>query len=176
MSWRSAALAFLVAAIAGAALAAGASAQPPAPPVALQGTFQMSGTVTVESHVRGEHAGQAVTRTWTFTPQCPTAPCTSVQLVRQRAAGTDTLILHATASGTYAGTGAFYAPLRCSGHVYPGGQLVPFKITVRVTASTGTVASAINATYVNRARSNLTPCIGILGHDAARYTGQPVSG
>jgi hypothetical protein len=65
----------------------------------------------------------------------------------------------------------FYAPLRCSGRIYPRGQEIPFRITVRVTATNGTAASAISATYVNRERTNLTPCIGVLGHDSARYVG-----
>jgi hypothetical protein len=157
------ALAALPALAAIAAFAATAAAQP-APQ--LQGTVQMTGTVTVAHNVRGEHVGDVVHRTWTFIPQCPTAPCPTVQLVRQRASGTDTLILHQTGPTTYAGAGLFEAPLRCSGRVYPSGQAVPFKITVRVT-STGQVS----ASYINRQRTNLTPCIGVLGHDSARYTG-----
>jgi hypothetical protein len=168
--------AFLAAALASGAFTAGAGAQTPVPPSLLTGTFQMSGTVTVAQNVRGEHVGQAVTRTWTFTPQCAAAPCPTVQLVRQRATGSDTLILHHIPSGGYKGAGTFLAPLRCSGHVYPGGELIPFKIMVRVTASTNGVASAITATYVNRTRVNRTPCLGVLGHDAARYTGQAVAG
>ena len=65
-------------------------------------------------------------------------------------------------------TGVFYAPLRCSGRIYPRGQEIPFRITVRITATNGAAASAISATYVNRERTNLTPCIGGLGHDSAR--------
>jgi hypothetical protein len=157
-------------------LPAVAAAQPPPPAGQLQGAFQMSGTVTVAQNVSGEHVGDLVTRTWTFTPQCATAPCPTVLLVRQRATGSDTLILRETPSGTYAGTGSFSAPLRCSGRVYPQGEMIPFKITVRVTASTGTTASAISARYVNPSRTNRTPCIGLLGHDAARYTGQLAAG
>jgi hypothetical protein len=173
MSRRLRAVALLAVAVASGAFAAGAAAQPAA---LLKGTFQMSGTVTAAQNVRGEHVGEPVTRTWTFSPQCPTAPCATVQLVRQRRAATDTLTLHQTPSGAYSGTGSFSAPLRCSGRIYPGGEVIPFKITVRIIASTAGVASAIKATYVNRARTNLTPCIGVLGHDAARYTGQLVAG
>jgi hypothetical protein len=153
------------------AFAGSASAQTPATDALLNGTFQMSGRVSVAANVRGERTGQVVTRTWTFTPQCTTAPCATVQLVRGRANGTDTIILGQTSTGTYAGSGVFYAPLRCSGRVYPRGQEIPFRITVRITATDGTTASAISATYVNRQRTNLTPCIGVLGHDSARYTG-----
>jgi hypothetical protein len=153
------------------AFAGSASAQTPAGDALLKGAFQMSGRVTVAANVRGERVGQVVTRTWTFNPQCATAPCATVQLVRGRAGGTDTITLGQTPSGTYAGAGVFYAPLRCSGHIYPRGQEIPFRITVRVTATNGTEASAISATYVNRQRTNLTPCIGVLGHDSARYTG-----
>jgi hypothetical protein len=137
----------------------------------LKGTFQMSGRVTVAANVRGERVGQLVTRTWTFTPQCATAPCATVQLIRGRAGGTDTITLERNPTGTYAGSGVFDAPLRCSGHIYPHGQEIPFRITVRITATNGATASAISATYVNRERTNLTPCIGVLGHDSARYTG-----
>jgi hypothetical protein len=76
------------------------------------------------------------------------------------------------------GSSLFYAPLRCTGRIYRPGQVVPFEITVQITATapsaTGIVASAISATYVNRSRLNLTPCIGVLGHDSARFSGQLV--
>lgn len=144
-------------------LAPGAAGQP-APQ--LQGTFQMTGTVTVANNVRGEHVGQVVHRTWTFTPLCPTAPCATVRLVRQRADGTDMLTLHGTGPGSYAGAGQYFAPLRCTGRIYRPGQVIPFKITVNVTAT-----GQLRATYVNGSRINLTPCIGVLGHDAAGYTG-----
>jgi hypothetical protein len=153
------------------AFAGAASAQSPTTDALLKGSFQMSGRVTVAHNVRGERVGQVVTRTWTFTPQCASGPCATVQLVRGRSGGTDTLTLEQTPTGTYAGSGVFYAPLRCSGRIYPQGQEIPFRITVRVTATNGDAASAISATYVNRKRMNLTPCIGVLGHDSARYVG-----
>ena len=167
----------LALAAASATATASASAQP-ASVADLKGAFQMSGKVTVAHNVRGERAGQIVQRTWTFTPQCTVPPCASVRLVRSRATGADTLTLtlQKKATETYTGTGVFYAPLRCAGRIYPQGQKIPFRITVRVTATTGTKASAIRATYVNRSRVNLTPCIGVLGHDSARYVGQPVAG
>lgn len=158
-------------AVAGPAASASASAQPATSDALLKGSFQMSGRVTAAHNVRGERLGQLVTRTWTFTPACATAPCATVQLIRGRSGGTDTLTLQQTPSGSYAGSGLFYAPLRCSGRTYPQGQEIPFRITVRVTATNGTAASAISATYVNRRRKNLTPCIGVLGHDSARYVG-----
>jgi hypothetical protein len=171
MSPRRAAAALLPAVLAATGLSAGASAQTPATDALLKGTFQMNGRVTAAHNVRGERVGQVVIRRWTFTPACATAPCAAVQLVRGRATGTDTLMLAQTPSGTYAGSGLFYAPLRCSGRIYPRGQEIPFRITVRITAADGTTASAISATYVNRERTNLTPCIGVLGHDSARYVG-----
>ena len=153
------------------AFAGSAEAQTPAADALLTGKFQMSGRVTAAYNVRGERVGQVVARTWTFTPQCATAPCAAVQLVRGRATGVDTLTLQQTRPGAYAGSGVFYAPLRCSGRVYPRGEEIPFRITVRVTATNGPTASAISATYVNRERTNLTPCLGVLGHDSARYVG-----
>jgi hypothetical protein len=161
-------------AVTGALRAAEAPAQP-APPTQLRGSFQMNGRVTVAHNVRGERVGAVVQRTWTFTPQCPIGPC-AVQLVRGRANGTDTLMLQKTAPDSYAGSGTFFAPLRCAGRIYPHGQEVPFRITVHVTAVTGDVASTISATYVNRSRTNLTRCIGVLGHDSARYIGQLTPG
>jgi hypothetical protein len=85
------------------------------------------------------------------------------------------------ALNVYAGKGRFYAPLRCAGRIYRPGEAIPFRIRVSVTSTApsaggGAVASAIKATYINRSRMNLTPCIGLLGHDAARYTGQLVPG
>jgi hypothetical protein len=171
MTPRTATASLLVALAAASGFSASAAAQAPAPDARLQGTFQMSGTVTVARDVRGEHVGQVVARTWTFTPQCVSGPCATVRLVRGRATGADTLTLKRTGSSTYAGNGLFYAPLRCSGQIYLRGQEIPFRITVRVTATNGTAASAISAKYVNRKRTNLTPCIGVLGHDSARYTG-----
>jgi hypothetical protein len=156
--------------------AAAASAQPPQPATQLQGTFQMAGTVTVAQFVRGEHVGETVQRNWTFTPLCSAGTCSTVRLVRARATGTDTLTLTAVGPRAYAGNGQFYAPLRCAGQVRRPGQEIPFRITVHVTATgpaTGgaTMATAITATYVNASRLNLTRCVAVLGHDAARYTG-----
>jgi hypothetical protein len=175
MSPRIAAAAVL-AILAAAGPTASASAQPATSDALLTGKFQMSGRVTVAHNVRGERVGQVVTRTWTFIPQCASAPCATVQLVRSRSGGTDTLTLQQTPTGTYTGSGLFYAPLRCSGRIYPRGQEIPFRITVRITATNGTAASAISASYVNRERTNLTPCIGVLGHDSAHYVGLLVPG
>ena len=142
----------------------------------LEGSFQMTGRVTVADHVRGEHVGEFVHRTWTFTPLCATGPCAQVRLVRARAAGADTLILTQNSPGQYAGSGRFFAPLKCAGRVYPSGVEIPFRVAVRVTetatAADGTVvASGVDATYVNKSRLNLTPCVFVPGHDSARYSG-----
>jgi hypothetical protein len=162
-------------------VAGSAVAQAPAPATQLAGTFQMSGRVTVAHLIRGEHVGELVQRTWTFTQMCATAPCATVGLVRSRASGGDTLTLTFLGPGVYAGTGVFYAPLRCAGQIYPTGEVIPFKITVHVTGTTPTpggvpTVSAIRASYVNTSRANQTPCLALLGHDAARYTGQLASG
>jgi hypothetical protein len=163
-----------VAVIATAALAASAQAQP-LPAARLQGTFQLTGRVTVAHHVPGEHVGQQVTRTWTFTPLCPTGPCNVVQVVRARITGTDTVVLHLRPGGLYAGSGSFQLPLGCAGRHYPNGELVPFKLTVHVTGKAlvngSVIATSIAATYRNRMRKNLTPCVAVLGHDAVTYTG-----
>jgi hypothetical protein len=140
----------------------------------------MTGQVTAAQFVRGEHVGEMVPRTWTFTPLCVTGPCAQVRLFRGRRTATDSLILTEISPGRYSGAGTFYAPLRCAGQVYSTGEEVPFQITVTVTATTtapdGTVlAQQISATYVNKSRLNLTPCVIVLGHDAARYTGIDVT-
>ncbi|MDQ6811070.1 MAG: hypothetical protein M3Z95_04115 [Actinomycetota bacterium] len=158
-----------------ASAAAGSAEAQPSPPARLQGAFTMTGVVTVAHHVPGEHVGQQVTRTWTFAPLCPTVPCTTVQVLRTRINGSDTVVLNLRPGGFYAGRGIFYLPLRCAGRRYPHGEQVPFKLTVRVTGKAvvnGTViATGIVATYRNRTRKNLTPCVAVLGHDAASYGG-----
>jgi hypothetical protein len=141
----------------------------------LQGTFQLEGIVTVAHNVAGEHVGDIANRYWTFTPLCPTGPCARVKLVRTRGTSTDTLVLRRRAPAFYTGSGTFYAPLRCGTRTYLRGEQVPFKITVRITKAlllNGIVVAArVNASYTNRGRMNLTPCVAALGHDAATYHG-----
>ncbi|HEX4283080.1 MAG TPA: hypothetical protein VHZ27_20080 [Solirubrobacteraceae bacterium] len=167
-------------ATASAAATAAAAAQPTTTASRLAGTYQMSGRITAAKYVRGEHVGETLQRTWTFTPLCLSGPCAQVRVYRGRRTATDTLILTQTTPGKYAGTGVFYAPLECAGKVYSSGEEVPFTIKVAITATTtapdGTVlASQITARYINTSRMNLTPCVIVLGHDAARYTGVDVT-
>jgi hypothetical protein len=144
----------------------------------LVGEFALAGRVTVAHDVKGERVGQRIGRTWTFTPLCAAGACTTIQLVRRRASGVDTLTLNRIGSGDYSGTGIFYAPLRCAGRTYARGESVPFTITVRITAAAlfGSldVATRISATYTNRSRRNLTRCVHVPGHDAAVYHGHLV--
>ena len=145
----------------------------------LEGRFQMTGRITVARHVLGEHAGQVVTRAWTFTPLCAAGPCKTVALTRRREAGIDTVTLHLVSAEHYAGRGSFYAPLRCGPRMIPRGEAVPFKIKVRITHAVlkggVRVASELSASYVNRKRTNLTRCVAKPGHDAAVYHGGPAS-
>jgi hypothetical protein len=158
-----------------------AAAAPTARPgtARLTGRFTMTGKVTKAVLIRGEHVGQKVKRTWTFTPRCASGQCGSVQLVRQRQSGTDTLVLKRIKRGYYEGNGKFFARLRCSGRVYNRGMSVPFTIQVHLTAAAvqggQAVATRIRASYTNRSRRNHTPCVAIPGHDAASYTGKLVS-
>ena len=170
----------VAASLASAAGAASAVAQPPPVQSRLAGTYQMTGLITVAQFVRGEHVGEVVLRTWTFTPLCVTGPCAQVRLDRGRRNATDTVILTETSPGHYSGAGTFYAPLRCAGQAISAGAEVPFQITVTVTATTtapdgSVLAQQISAKYVNKSRLNLTPCVIALGHDAARYTGTEVT-
>ncbi len=158
----------------------GARAQSPLAHTArLEGRFQMTGRITVARHVLGEHAGEVVTRAWTFTPLCPAGPCQTVALTRQREGGIDTVTLHLVSAEHYAGRGRFYAPLRCGTRMVPRGEAVPFKIKVRITDAVlkggVRVASELSASYVNRKRTNLTRCVAKPGHDAAVYHGGPAS-
>jgi hypothetical protein len=177
--WRSpwAGLAVLAALLAPAGLA---HAQTPVGGARLLGQFRMIGHVTVAKHIAGEHPGDPVLRGWSFTPLCPGGSCPTVQLVRQRAGGTDTVVLAQTSPGVYAGSGRFYAPLRCGRHIWRRGETVPFTINLEVTASALVfgvpIATAVSATYVNRKRTNRTRCVAAPGHDAAVYAGQIVSG
>ncbi len=155
---------------------ASASAQPVQTEARLAGTFQMTGRVTAAHDVPGEHVGEMVQRTWTFTPLCVSGSCAQVRVFRGRASATDTLILTQTSPGHYSGPGRFFAPLKCAGTVYSMGEEVPFQLKLQITATTtapdGTVlAQQISATYVNKSRLNLTRCVIVLGHDSARYTG-----
>lgn len=141
----------------------------------LEGTFALSGRVTVAVHIKGEHRGQHVVRVWSFTPLCPSGACPYVVLTRQRAGGTDTLTLSRVAPGYYRGQSAFAAPLGCGGQPQPSGEMVRFTITVRITATSssadGLIASHIKARYTNRVRLNSTPCVFPPSHDAAVYRG-----
>ena len=154
---------------------AAAAPRPPYPKARLQGSFQLAGRVTAAQAVRGERVGQSVSRVWSFTSSCPSGQCAKVALVRSRPGGSDSLVLHRTAPGRYGGSGSFFLPLRCAGRVYPQGEKVPFTVTVRITLAvpfgSENVATRVSATYVNRRRINRTPCVGVLGHDAASYHG-----
>jgi hypothetical protein len=159
---------------AGAAAAQSTQAQPVGS-ARLQGSFLLAGRVTVARNVRGEYAGQNVSRTWRFTPLCPSGQCQTVVLVRQRAAGSDTMTLERRAAGHYSGQGSFTAPLICDGRTYPKGERIPFTIAVTIDAAIVQndvlVAGRVSATYANLRRINNTPCVAALGHDAAGYHG-----
>jgi hypothetical protein len=146
----------------------------------LEGPFLLAGRVTVAKLIPGERVGQTVTRNWTFAPQCKVGACGTVVLTRERTHGTDRLMLHRKKPGYYVGSSRFFAPLRCGNQVYPRGAAVPFTITVTVmhaiTTPSGPVANRVNATYLNRSRINRTPCVGVLGHDAANYHGHLMLG
>jgi hypothetical protein len=154
-----------------------AQAQPPADPATarLQGEFQMLGRVTVAQNIRGERRGEKAKRIWRFTSACAVGQCRTVRLVRHRAGGVDRVTLKRHGAGYYTGTGVFYAPLRCASQEVRRGEAVPFRLTLRITGgelSTGIdIASAVQATYTNGSRRNLTRCVAIPGHDAAVYSG-----
>jgi hypothetical protein len=148
----------------------------------LQGVFAMAGRITDAVNAGGEHPGEAVRRTWTFTSTCPSGACPTVALTRTRSrtnpARVDQLVLHRRSPGFYSGTATFLAPVRCAGRRYAKGEAVPFSITVRVTAARSVggqvLASGVRAFYRNPQRIGLTRCVSAPAHDAARYTGKLV--
>jgi hypothetical protein len=144
----------------------------------LRGTFTMKGTVTMAEHVAGEHAGQHVTRSWSFYPNCSTGGCSRVVLKRFRSPKRvlDTITLSRHSAGVYAGKHRFWLALNCNGAVVKRGGYANETITVRIVSAVvnaGTrTATGIRATYNNPSRFNQTRCPGGIGHDAAKYSGR----
>lgn len=166
----------------GLALLAGAPAAvadgPPPSLVAsanLQGSYGVVGVITKAVGVPGEHRGQHVLRSWTFTSSCPAGPCPTVDLVRQRQGGLDHLVLNRVGPSSYSGVGAFYAPVRCHRRVYQRGALALFTIKVTITAATvqgqSVLATNFIAFYRNRGRLGLTRCFSAPAYDSASYLG-----
>jgi hypothetical protein len=112
---------------------------------------------------------------------CPAGQCLTEQVVRTRAVGGDKTMLRRKLSefGRWTGKGSFFAPLMCASRVYPFGERVFFKLTVRITGATvvngANVATSVAASYDNYRRVNRTRCVPALGHDAAVYTGNLVT-
>jgi hypothetical protein len=143
----------------------------------LKGTFTMKGTISVASHVYGEHAGQHATRSWTFTPSCSRGGCPSVVLRRFRSKRhvLDKVTLKRTGPGVYVGKHRFWLALQCGGKVVTHGGYANETITVKImraVSNSGTrMATGIRANYNNPSRFNQTRCPGNIGHDAANFTG-----
>jgi hypothetical protein len=160
-----------------AAAVSGGAARASAGNARVIGTFAMVAKVTTAVRVRGEHPGETLRRTWTIHPSdCSGSACRRLTLWRERSSGiVDRVRLHRTGRGRYAGGGIFYVALSCLGRTYPRGSRVPFAITLTIAAAVRVqairFARRIKATYVNRARSDDTPCPLGPSHDAARYTG-----
>ncbi len=143
----------------------------------LQGTFVMEGKITAAQHVLGEHAGQKVSRSWSFYPTCASGPCAKVVLKRWRSSRhvLDTIALARRSPGVYVGKHRFWLTLNCNGSSVKHGGYANETITVRITRAVtnggSRVATGIQASYVNPSRYNLTRCPGGIGHDAAGYHG-----
>jgi hypothetical protein len=167
--------------LATAALAPWAAAATPGTPSAarLGGEFSLEGKVTAAVNVAGEHAGEVALRAWRFTPLCNRGACAKVKLVRHKPRGSDSVTLHRTSAGHYAGSGRFYAALKCGRRTYAKGEQVPFTITVHVTGAQVIAgvdtATRVRATYTSRSRKNLTPCVIAPSHDSASYHGHLVT-
>ena len=164
-----------------AALGSAAAADAATTGARLQGTWTMKGRVTRAHGVRGEHRGQRVRRIWVFASSCPSGPCRTVKLLRERAGGKfNVLVLKRKRTNRYAGRGRFFFALRCNGHVYPRGGVARYTLRVSVTGAAPVqgmqFATAVRGAYTNVRRVNRTPCPGTLGRDAGRYTGGLTSG
>jgi hypothetical protein len=142
----------------------------------LQGFYGVSGVVTRANNVPGESKGQLVTRIWAFPASCP-GQCRKIVLVRQRAGGRDTVVLHRRRPAYYSGTGSFNAPVRCNGKLHSNGERANFTITLRITGAVAmgklVQATSFTATYNNPHRVALTRCVTLRSSDAARYVGTP---
>jgi hypothetical protein len=142
----------------------------------LQGFYGVSGVVTRANNVPGESKGELVTRIWAFPASCP-GQCRRIVLVRQRAGGKDTVVLHRRQPAYYSGTGSFNAPVRCNGRLHKNGERANFTITLRITGAVAqgnlVQATSFTATYNNPDRVALTRCVTLPSSDAARYVGTP---
>ena len=162
-------------ALLGLALAPGAGAQPS--PVVLDGTFAMQGTVTTAIHIKGEHRGERIRRTWLFRSSCGQTACQAVDLFRLRGSrqSSDIVLLRRTGPIEYTGHSHFWVSLYCAHRLRPHGGRASETIGVHVLHAAlvnGTwYATSIRATYVNPRRVNRTRCPGGIGHDAAAYAG-----
>ncbi len=175
-------LSFLLAlAVATPAGAATRHSSAPAVDARVGAAFVMQGRIVTAVRVRGEHAGQAITRRWTFSGQsCAGSVCQRLSLRRERSAHQfDGLVLTRVGIGRYAGSGRFYAGLVCRGQRWPRGEVVPYQITVQVAQAVPIqgieFASALTATYTNSLRIDRTICPIGPSHDAAQYTGAAIA-
>jgi PKD repeat protein len=139
--------------------------------------FVMHGRIVAAVRVAGEHPGEAITRHWTFAGRsCAGSVCRQLSLRRERSAHRfDRLTLGRVGVGRYAGSGRFFAALRCQGRLYRRGEVVPYGITVDVSQAVAIqgvqFARRLTATYTNRRRTDRTRCPIGPSHDAATYAG-----
>jgi hypothetical protein len=146
------------------------------------GTFAMRARVTTAVDVPGEHVGQALLRRWLVSPSgCAGPVCKTLSIDRERSDRLySTVVLARTGPGEFAGSGSFYAALLCNGRRYARGSKVGYRITLTVARTTAighvVFAQAISATYLNRSRTDSTPCPVPPSHDAGVYTGSVIAG
>lgn len=145
------------------------------------GTFVMRGVVTSAVNVRGERRGERVNRKWVVHSRgCKLSVCPRLLLTRNRGSVRGSFaILRRVGVGHYRGSGSFWAPLECLGRRHRLGDFVPYTINLWVFSDEeiGGIryATGVNATYVNRTRTDNTRCPLGLVSDAARYSGRLIS-
>lgn len=145
------------------------------------GTFIMRGVVTSALNVRGERRGERVNRKWEVQSRdCDHSVCGRLLVTRNRGSVKGSfVILRRVGVGHYRGSGDFWAPLQCLGQIHALGSFVPYTIQLwvfRRKAVNGIrYATGVNATYVNRSRTDNTRCPLGPASDSARYTGRLIS-
>lgn len=141
----------------------------------------MRGVVTSAVNVRGERRGERVNRKWVLHSRgCKLSVCPRLLLTRNRGKIRGSfVILRRVGVGHYRGSGDFWAPLECLGRRHRLGSFAPYTINLWVfrLKQLGGIryATGVNATYVNRTRTDNTRCPLGLVSDAARYSGRLVS-
>jgi serine/threonine-protein kinase len=156
----------------------GAPVASAAVPARLQGTWNLTLTVTYLEHVLNEQVGQRYTQTWTVTPVCAQGICAAT--VRRAGRGSFTLI-PIKGGRSYTGTARFTGLYTCdNGKDYPKGSEYTTVWTVnvaRTVQSNGRLATRVTGREVTTGVSKTIPgCTKIHSREVATLVGVRRSG